>query len=188
MDSSVDAESEQSCRSESREWSVARSLRYRVLGFNLFQRNLDETLFHASSDRVEYRVCCAGHLGVDSVLETFENNVEQYPFTQHQNVNDRYAYGQRPVDNLRDNLANETVIQLGRSCVAQRLSFRQLPPSLRKTFPSHLIHNARIDPLEWAEEVHLADVDTVMAKNGVRHRQVKVDVRNRHLQEVILST
>lgn len=44
-----------------------------------------------------------------------------------------------------------------------------------------------IDPINRTEKIHLADVDTIVAEDGVRYRNVEVDVRDCHLQEVVLS-
>src|SRR5262245_31882898 len=46
---------------------------------------------------------------------------------------------------------------------------------------------SRIDPIDWTKEVHLADVDSVVAEDRVGHRDVEIDVWNRHLQQVVLA-
>src|ERR1700686_1542614 len=43
-----------------------------------------------------------------------------------------------------------------------------------------------IDPIYRTEKIHLADVDSIVAEDGVRYRRVEVGVRNCHLQEVVL--
>src|SRR5258708_19775923 len=45
-----------------------------------------------------------------------------------------------------------------------------------------------IDPINRTEKIHLADVDPIVAEDGVRNRHVEVDVRDCHLQEVVLPT
>src|SRR5580700_1089617 len=45
---------------------------------------------------------------------------------------------------------------------------------------------SRIDPIYRTEKIHLADVDSIVAEDGVRYRHVEVGVRNCHLQEVVL--
>jgi hypothetical protein len=42
-----------------------------------------------------------------------------------------------------------------------------------------------IDPMNRTKEIHLADVHSVVAEDGVRYRHVEVDVRDCHLQEVV---
>ena len=43
------------------------------------------------------------------------------------------------------------------------------------------------DKIYRPKEVHLADINTAVAEHRVRHRNVEVDVRDRHLKEIILS-
>ena len=45
----------------------------------------------------------------------------------------------------------------------------------------------RIDPFDRTKEVHLADVDAVVAENRVGHRDMEIDVWDRHLQQVVLA-
>ena len=46
---------------------------------------------------------------------------------------------------------------------------------------------SRVDPIDRTKEVHLADVDAVVAEDRVRHRDMEIDVRDRHLQQVVLA-
>jgi hypothetical protein len=43
-----------------------------------------------------------------------------------------------------------------------------------------------VDPIDWPKEVHLADINAVVAEDRVRHREMEIDVWDRHLQEVVL--
>src|ERR1700722_5770054 len=47
---------------------------------------------------------------------------------------------------------------------------------------------SRVDPIDRTKEVHLADVDAVVAEDRVRHRDMEIDVWDRHLQQVVLAT
>src|ERR1700693_1305845 len=47
------------------------------------------------------------------------------------------------------------------------------------------LSSSSVDKVYYSKEVHLADVDTAVAQHRVRHRNVEVDVRNRHLKEII---
>jgi hypothetical protein len=38
-----------------------------------------------------------------------------------------------------------------------------------------------VDPIDRTKEVHLADVDAVVAEDPVGHRDMEIDVRDRHL-------
>ena len=42
-----------------------------------------------------------------------------------------------------------------------------------------------VDPVDGPEEVHLADVDAAVPEHGVDHCEMEIDVRDRHLQQVI---
>ncbi|NRP90632.1 G/U mismatch-specific DNA glycosylase [Ensifer adhaerens] len=44
-----------------------------------------------------------------------------------------------------------------------------------------------IDKIDRSEKVHFADVDAVVAKDRVDHRNVKIDIRDCHLQKVVLA-
>src|SRR3984957_16666116 len=46
---------------------------------------------------------------------------------------------------------------------------------------------SRVDPIDRTKEVHLADVDAVVAEDRVRHRDMEIDVWDRHLQQVALA-
>jgi hypothetical protein len=41
---------------------------------------------------------------------------------------------------------------------------------------------SRVDPIDRTKEVHLADVDAVVAEDRVRHRDVEINVWDSHLQ------
>src|ERR1700734_678586 len=47
---------------------------------------------------------------------------------------------------------------------------------------------SRVNPIDRTKEVHLADVDAVVAEDRVRHREMEIDVWDRHLQQVVLAT
>jgi hypothetical protein len=49
-------------------------------------------------------------------------------------------------------------------------------------------NKSRVDPIDRTKEVHLANVDAVVAKDRVRHRDMEIDVWDRHLQQVVLAT
>src|SRR6516225_8785012 len=51
-------------------------------------------------------------------------------------------------------------------------------------FSDRLLDELRIDPFDRTKEVHLADVDAVVAENRVDHRDMEIDVWDRHLQQV----
>ena len=44
-----------------------------------------------------------------------------------------------------------------------------------------------VDPIDRTKEVHLADVDAVVAEDRVRHRDMEINVWDRHLQQVVLA-
>jgi hypothetical protein len=41
---------------------------------------------------------------------------------------------------------------------------------------------SRVDPIDRTKEVHLTDVDAVVAEDRVRHRDMEINVWDRHLQ------
>ena len=44
-----------------------------------------------------------------------------------------------------------------------------------------------VDQIDRTEKVHLADIDTIVAEDGVGHRDVEKGVGDRHLQQVVLA-
>src|SRR5258708_8778132 len=44
-----------------------------------------------------------------------------------------------------------------------------------------------VDQIDRTKEVHLADIDAVVAEDRVGHRDMEIDVRDRHLQQVVLA-
>src|SRR5580692_6266206 len=44
-----------------------------------------------------------------------------------------------------------------------------------------------VDPVDRTKEVHLADIDAVVAEDRVGHRDMEIDVWDRHLQQVVLA-
>src|SRR5690349_10849319 len=44
-----------------------------------------------------------------------------------------------------------------------------------------------IDPMDRTKEVHLADIDTVVAEDRVCHHDMEIDVRDCYLQQVVLA-
>src|SRR5712692_7491466 len=54
----------------------------------------------------------------------------------------------------------------------------------------------RLSPFEWrsgvdqidrTKKIHLADIDAIMAEDGVGHRDVEKSIGYRHLQQVVLA-
>ena len=43
------------------------------------------------------------------------------------------------------------------------------------------------DQIDRTKKIHLADIDAVVAEDGVGHRDVKKGVGDRHLQQVVLA-
>ena len=57
----------------------------------------------------------------------------------------------------------------------------------RPTFlPAHLDRSGG-DQIDRTKKIHLADIDAVVAEDGVGHRDVEKGVRDRHLQQVVLA-
>src|SRR5207244_10233293 len=48
-------------------------------------------------------------------------------------------------------------------------------------------YKSGLDPMDRSKEVHLADIDAVVAEDRVGHYDMEVDVRDRHLQQVVLA-
>ena len=44
-----------------------------------------------------------------------------------------------------------------------------------------------VDEIDRTKKIHLADIDAVVAEDGVGHRDVKKGVGDRHLQQVVLA-
>ena len=44
-----------------------------------------------------------------------------------------------------------------------------------------------VDQIDRTKKIHLADIDTVVAEDGVGHRDMEKDVGDRHLQQVVLA-
>src|SRR5579871_2656931 len=54
-------------------------------------------------------------------------------------------------------------------------------------FPTPIMHGrSGIDPINRSKKIHLADVDSIMTQDGVRHRHVEVCVGDCHMQQVVL--
>ena len=44
------------------------------------------------------------------------------------------------------------------------------------------------DEIDRTKKIHLADVDAVVAEDGIGHRNMKKSIGDRHLQQVVLAT
>src|SRR6266446_2804796 len=44
-----------------------------------------------------------------------------------------------------------------------------------------------LDPMDRTKEIHLTDIDAVVAEDRIRHHDMEIDVRDRHLQQVVLA-
>src|SRR5216683_3407757 len=57
----------------------------------------------------------------------------------------------------------------------------------RRVFVRPLKYKSGLDPTDRTKEVHLADIDAVVAEDREGHHDMEIDVRDRHLQQVILA-
>jgi hypothetical protein len=49
------------------------------------------------------------------------------------------------------------------------------------------LDQSRVDEIDRAKKIHLANIDAIVAEDGVGHRDVEKGVGNRHLQQVVLA-
>src|ERR1700722_20961693 len=57
----------------------------------------------------------------------------------------------------------------------------------RRVFVRPLKYKSGLDPTDRTKEVHLADIDAVVAEDREGHHDMEIDVRDRHLQQVVLA-
>src|SRR5439155_26994777 len=71
--------------------------------------------------------------------------------------------------------------ELSRAAKRRRLE-RIVSAQSVETFQS-----SRFDKIDRSKQVHLTDIDACVAKDGVCHRDVKIDIRDRHLKQIVVS-
>ena len=49
------------------------------------------------------------------------------------------------------------------------------------------LDQSRVDEIDRAKKIHLADIDAIVAEDGVGHRDVEKGVGDRHLHQVVLA-
>src|ERR1700688_1951658 len=57
----------------------------------------------------------------------------------------------------------------------------------RRVFVRPLKYKSGLDPTDRTKEVHLADIDAVVAEDREGHHDMEIDVRDHHLQQVVLA-
>src|SRR5512132_119740 len=60
-------------------------------------------------------------------------------------------------------------------------------PQIPEISAAKISDESRVDPIDRTKEVHLADFDAVVTEDRVRHRDMEIDVWDRHLQQVVLA-
>jgi hypothetical protein len=60
-------------------------------------------------------------------------------------------------------------------------------PRTRAICAAEVSDKSGLDPMDRTKEVHLADIDAVVAEGRVGHHDMEIDVRDRHLQKVVLA-
>src|ERR1700756_4260952 len=64
------------------------------------------------------------------------------------------------------------------------VSARQHQPNPGK-WDSEAAHRSGVDPVDWAEEVHLADIDSIVTEDCISHHDVEEGIGDGHLQKIV---
>src|SRR5260370_24998089 len=60
-------------------------------------------------------------------------------------------------------------------------------PRTRAIGAAEVSDKSGLDPMDRTKEVHLAEIDAVVAEDRGGHHDMEIDVRDRHLQQVVLA-
>src|ERR1700738_628908 len=60
-------------------------------------------------------------------------------------------------------------------------------PRTRTVGTAEVSDKSGLDPMDGTKKVHLADIDAVVAEDREGHHDMEIDVRDRHLQQVVLA-